>query len=158
MTYSFYDDEVNPAVGFDEDAFMLRMPFVEVVGDNELELVKIEINFLKKQEIMNQFEGLFDFIMEDLQETDELAESYETEDEEKELTYSIYVNHEENKFELSLAYARGFGVYEYPLYDAVFDANTSQGELYNEMIEGSSLLFHDELMKLAGSYKSVFDL
>ena len=158
MTYSFYDDEVNPAVGFEEDRFLLRMPFIELIGENEAELVKVEINFLKKQEILNQFEELFEFIMEDLEESGEFAEFYEIEDDEKELTYSIYVNHQEKKFELGLDYARKIGVYEYPLYDAAFDANESKGYLHGEMIEGSAQLFHDELMKLAETYKGILDL
>lgn len=158
MTYNLLDEEVNPAVGFEEDRFVLRMPYIELVGENEAELVKIEIHFLKPQEIFHEFAGLFEFIQEDLQETGEFGEEYNTENEEKDLTYSIYLIPAEKKIELAINYAEEVSVYEYPLYVAEYDANALEGKVLEEMIEGSSALFHDELMKLAEKYKSILDL
>ena len=49
MIYSLFEEETNPGVGFNEDEFILKMPFLNIVGDDEAELEQVEINFLRKQ-------------------------------------------------------------------------------------------------------------
>ena len=43
-TYQMLEEEANPIVGFDEDEFLLQMPFWKLVGEDEVLIEKIERN------------------------------------------------------------------------------------------------------------------
>jgi hypothetical protein len=156
-TYQMLDDEANPRVQFDEDEFLLQMPFWELVGENEVSIEKIEINFLRKQEILDNFMELFDCIQEDIEESGELAECYEFEDEDKFITYTIYPIPEDGKIELAFSYAVNQGVYQFPLYTADYDFKNSTGIVLEELVEGSHVFFHEELMELTANYKELLN-
>ena len=155
MIYSLYEEETNPGVGFNENEFILKMPYLNIVGDDEAELEKVEINFLRKQEILDNFIELFEFIEEDLRETGELSEYYETEDDEKYVTYSIFPIPEDNKIELAISFAVNIGVFDWHMYTADYLVNESRGEVYDELIEGSHVFFHKELMQIAEKNKGI---
>ena len=158
-TYHLLDDEANPSVGFYEDEFILEMPFLDMVSEEDLEvsLEKIEINFLRKPEILAQFDELFGYIKEDAEETESLSEYYEIEDEDKFITYSIFPVSEEGTFELSITYAAQQSSYEYPLYTGRYDREENGGSVLSEMLDGSHAFFHEDLMKLADKHKELLD-
>ena len=155
MIYSLFEEETNPGVGFNEDEFILKMPFLNIVGDDEAELEKVEINFLRKQEILDNFIELFEFIEEDLRETGELSEYYETEEDEKYVIYSIFPNPEDNKMELAISFAVNTSIFDFPIYTAEYLVNESRGEVYDELIKGSHVFFHKELMQIAEKNKDI---
>ncbi|MEH6941552.1 hypothetical protein [Bacillus sp. JJ722] len=50
-----------------------------------------------------------------------------------------------------------FDMQEYPIYTAGYKGNQNKGEIYEELIEGSHIFFHDEPMNIAQGYKAIFD-
>ena len=158
-TYHVLDDEANPRVGFYEDEFILEMPFLDLISEEDLQvsIEKIEINFLRKPEILAYFSELFGYIEEDVEETGDLSECYEIEDEEKFITYTIFPVPEEGTFELSITYAAKQSSFEYPLYTGSYDREKDGGRVLSEMLEDSHAFFHDALMQLAAANKELLN-
>ena len=67
------------------------------------------------------------------------CESFEQEDEEREVTYSLFINHAEGKFKLGIQYAKSIGVFEYPLYSSVFHAKDHTNEIHEQLIEDNHI-------------------
>lgn len=157
MRYNLLDEEVNPGVLFDEDKFILKMPILEIFIDNhEAEIRDTEFYLLTKKEIINNFVELFIKASEgDGYIEEDGCEWYEQEDEEMEITYSLLIIPEENKFELGICYAQNIGVFEYPLYSSIYHAKDNTNEVYNQLIEDSHIFFHEDLMRIAQVYKNI---
>jgi len=157
MRFGLIEEEVNPAVRFDGDKFVLKMPILEIFIDtHEAEIKDTEYYLLTKKDIINNFAELFIRASEGEDGYfEEDCEWYEQEDKEREITYSLFIIPEEKKFELSIRYAQNIGVYEYPLYSSVFYAAENASSISEQLIEDSHIFFHDDLMRIAQVYKKI---